>query len=124
LPGALGIHRDDATDLKGYLRRVEVGAERLVDLCRRHPGWPANEERMRLNGPLQLGREAVGLSASKLVKQALSTRAASSPMVGVTRFLEGRLPTSDALERLYGLLIGVHLFRGFRRGLAKADNPR
>jgi GT2 family glycosyltransferase len=119
LPDVPAIHRDEAVDFPRYLRRVEAGAERLVAFCRRHPDWPDNRERMRVNGPVRLGREPLAESAQKIAKTALGTAWAEALLLRMVGVLETRAPGSGALERLYSVLLGVRLRRGFRRGLAE-----
>lgn len=119
LPDAEVIHRDSALDLRSYCRRVEWGAEHVVAFCRRHPEWPDNRERERVNGPVRIGREPVSESVKKLAKVGLGTPPVVAVLFGLTRVLERFAPESAALERLYEVLLGVHILRGFRRGATR-----
>jgi GT2 family glycosyltransferase len=118
VPAALGVHTDAAVDLERYLQRVEVGAERLVKLCQRHPDWPDNQLRLLVNGRLRPGQEPIGLSVRKLLKVVLGVPPFHAAIVRAAHFLERQRPYGALLDRLYSLLIGVNLLRGFRHGLA------
>jgi hypothetical protein len=117
LPEAVGIHNDSALDIRGYCRRVEAGSEEQVGFLRRHPEDPQAVDRNRVNGPLRLGREPLSLSARKLVKSALSLPPALALALAGTAALEAAAPESDLLEGAYRLLLGIHIQRGYRRGL-------
>jgi hypothetical protein len=87
--------------------------------CRRHPEWPDNLERDRVNGPLRIGREPAIASARKLVKGLLSAPAVTSVLFGIARVLESSAPEGRLLDRIYRVLLGAHIFRGYRKGLRK-----
>ena len=117
LPAALAIHRDSALDIRRYCRRVEWGSRDGVAFCEAQPGWRDNQERARVNGPVRFLEESALLTVKKLVKSALGRPPITSALFGVTRILEA-LGARTALERMYSLLLGIHLQRGFRTGLA------
>ncbi len=117
LPEARAVHRDQALDIRSYCRRVEWGSEGVVAFCRRHVDWPDNRERMRTNGPLRPGRDGAGLTLRKLAKSALATPPGRAALFGVAAALERVAPHTASLERAYRLLLGIHVFRGFRKGL-------
>ena len=121
VPDAIGIHRD-VTDLAGYCRRTEWGSEHLVAFSRKHPAWADSVDRERVNGPLRWGREPLRLSLSKLAKAALSSRLICAGLIGAARAVEGSRPGGSGPERLYALLIGLHVFRGYRTGLQRRDS--
>jgi len=120
LPEARAVHRDQALDIRSYCRRVEGGSADVVAFCRRHPDLPDNRERARVNGPLHWGREPVRLSARKIAKAALATPPGRAALFGLAAAFESVAPGSRSLDRLYRLLLGVFVFRGFRRGLREA----
>ncbi len=119
LPEAVGIHRDKAMEVRSYCRRVEWGSEHLVAFCRKHPAWPDNMSREQVNGPIQWRHEPLGQSARKVVKKLAACPPALQTILGVTAAIERVAPGSRVLERLYRLLLGVHIYRGYRRGATR-----
>jgi hypothetical protein len=89
----------------------------MMPFCARYPNWPDNVERHRVNGPLQFGREPLKQSLRKIVKSTLSLTAARETLFLIAGLLERITPKSSALERVYRLLLGAHIFRGYRAGL-------
>lgn len=121
LPEAAGIHRDVALDIRSYCRRTEWGSERLVAFCRRHPTRPENVERDRVNGPIRLGHESIERTVRKLGKAVIALRPALAVLFAVAAVLERSAPGSWLLGRVYRLLLGAHILRGYRRGLARGE---
>jgi glycosyltransferase involved in cell wall biosynthesis len=119
LPEAVGVHRDHALDLAAYCRRAEWGSEHIVAFCRRHPDWPDNQARERLNGFARWGREPWSQSARKAVKGILSSPPATALLRGMAWVLERTAPDSAALDRVFRATLGAHIFRGYRRGLRR-----
>jgi glycosyl transferase family 2 len=124
VPGAHGVHRDRALDIRTYCTRVESGAESLVAFVRRHPDWPDNREREHINGRVRLGREPWRDTARKLAKQVLASRPATAGLLASARVLEAVAPNGRALPRVYRTLVGAYLFRGYRRGLGALSDER
>ena len=123
LPDALGLHRDEALDVRRYCGRAEWGSEHLIAFCRRHPDWKDNLERDRINGPVRWGREPVTESLKKVLKSGLCLPPALAALFAVAGILERFAADGRALDRVYRLLLGLHLFRGYRRGL-RAERRR
>jgi GT2 family glycosyltransferase len=121
LPEAIGIHRDQALDVRTYCMRAEWGTERLVAFCRRHPAWLDNVARDRVNGPVRWRDEPVGLTIRKLVKSVAARRSAEALLFATVSLLERTAPEHPLLTRLYRLLLGIHIFRGYRRGLGRTS---
>lgn len=117
IPEALVIHHDSALDIRSYCRRTEWGALRMTAFCERYPDWPDNVERERVNGPVRLGREPLAESARKVIKTALASRPAVALFFLLARLFERTAPRGYALDRVYRLLLGAHILRGYRRGL-------
>jgi GT2 family glycosyltransferase len=115
-PQARAIHHDNALDIRSYCRRVEWGSRNLVQFCRRHPDWPDNAERERVNSALRWGREPVTLSLRKLIKAVLALTLFRETLFLTTSVLERMVPNSRALDTLYRVLLGVHIRRGYRKG--------
>ena len=120
LPEAVGIHRDNTLDVRSYCRRTEWGSEHLVAFCRKHPRFPDNVRRERVNGPIRWGHEPHTHSARKAAKKLAAYPPILDCLFAVTALAERVVPHSRALEKLYHLLLGVHIYRGYRRG---ADRP-
>ena len=121
LPEAVAIHDDDWLDFRSFCRRQEWGSECTLALARRYPNLPENAVRAAASGPMRWGRERPGVVARKLLKSALGRRAALAALFGTASVLERVAPTSHGLERLYTLLLGIHLQRGYRLGLERHD---
>ncbi|MCS6806052.1 MAG: glycosyltransferase family A protein [Acidobacteriota bacterium] len=119
VPEADAVHRDDALDIRRYCRRVEWGMQEMLPFCHRYPNWPDNVQRERVNGPVRWGREPVWHSARKLIKAMLSRWPMIEGLFAVTWLLERSRPESHFLDRMYRVLLGVHLFRGYRKGLKR-----
>jgi hypothetical protein len=117
LPEAAALHRDRALDLRGYCRRHEAGSAAMIPFLRRHPDRPENRVREQLWDPIRWGAEAPGASLRKLIKAALGTAPALAVLFRGVDILERRAPDSLLLDRLYRLLLGIHLRKGYLRGL-------
>jgi GT2 family glycosyltransferase len=115
-PEAAAVHEDNALDIRGYCRRVEWGSKHVVQFCRRHPNWPDNIERERVNSPLRWGAEPVSLNLNKLTKSILVLTPFCETLLLTAAVLERVTPNSRALEKLYRLLLGVHIRRGYSQG--------
>ena len=120
LPEAMGVHRDEALDIRSYCRRAEWGSLHMRPFCDRYPDIPDNVERARVNGPVRWGSEAVWQSARKLIKRGLSLNPIVELLFGAAYLLEGFAPDSRLLDRVYRVLLGAHIFRGYRKGLRQS----
>jgi GT2 family glycosyltransferase len=114
-PAAKGIHQDDALDLRRYCRRSERGMAQMVEFCRRYPERGDSREREIVNGSLRFGKEPLTLSARKVVKSILANRLALETTFIAARIVD-RCGTEAMSNRLYQLLLGIHLQRGYRSG--------
>ena len=92
-----------------------------MTFCRLHPTWPENVERDRVNGPIRLGSEPVERTLRKLGKTVTALRPALEVLFTLAAILERGAPDSRLLGRVYRLLLGAHIFRGYRRGLARVE---
>ncbi|HEX8091630.1 MAG TPA: glycosyltransferase [Blastocatellia bacterium] len=119
LPEAMTIHHDTALDVRSYCRRAEWGAQYLIAFCRRHPDWPDNVERERVNGPARLGREPLNQTLRKSIKRAVASNAILVALFAAAALFERAAPGSRALDRVYRLLLGAHILRGYRKGLKR-----
>lgn len=123
-PEARAIHCDDALDVRRYCHRAEWGSRNMIPFCQRYPDWPDNIERERVNGPLRFGREPLSQSLRKIIKSGLALKPVQSTLFGVAALLERAAPESAALDRTYRLLLGAHIFRGYRKGLKLSEVRR
>lgn len=122
VPEAVAIHCVKEHDIRSYCRRMEWGAEFLIPFCQRYPQMLANRERHRINGPWRA--RAWKQLLRGLGKAAVALPAVTTPLFGVAHVLERVAPHSAALERIYRLLLGAHIYRGYRRGLQRfAQEP-
>lgn len=119
VPEADAVHRDDALDIRRYCRRAEWGMQELLPFCQLYPDWPDNIERERVNGPVRWGREPIWHSTRKLIKAVLSHRPMTDCLFAAAWLFERTLPRSRALDRMYRVLLGVHILRGYRNGMKR-----
>ena len=119
LPEAEAIHNDTALDIRSYCARCEWGMKHIYPFASRHPQWPDNAVRDRINGRMRLGREPLAETLRKAAKLFLATKAALAALFACALLLECTAPRSRVLDRCYRILLGVHLFRGYRRALAR-----
>lgn len=120
LPEAVGIHRDEALDVRSYCRRAEWGSRHIVAFCRKHPAWPDNIAREQVNGPVRWGREPMAQSARKVGKWLAGFRPMLELLFAAAAVVERVAPRSPVLERLYRILLGVHIYGGYRYGAARS----
>ena len=120
LPEADAVHRDDALDILSYCLRAEWGSLNMIPFCRRYPDWPENVEREQVNGAIRPSAP-ISETARKVVKVALTPRPIAAVLFKTAAILERLAPNSRALDRVYRLLLGIHIFRGYRTGIAISD---
>src|SRR5262249_47760974 len=65
-------------------------------------------------------REPVSQSMRKLIKVGLAARSIIALLFAVASLLERLVPNSRVLDRVYRLLLGAHIFRGYRKGLKRS----
>lgn len=119
---AEAVHHDTARDIRAYCRRVEWGSEQLLPFFERHRNLPANAERERVNGPIRVGIDGFRSAARKVIKDVLMRYPLRAMMFALTRTLERVVPDSRALDRVYRILIGMHIRHGFMRGWQRERN--
>jgi GT2 family glycosyltransferase len=117
LSGAVAIHGDTALTIRAYCQRIEWGSLHLIPFCQRYPEWPDNVERELVNGVLLWGGEPIVLSLGKVAKGAMYLKPCREMLFLLAAALEWIAPASHALDRLYRMLIGIHIFRGYRQGM-------
>jgi hypothetical protein len=108
------LHNDNRLDLRSYCAREERSAQTMPYLARKYPDRFRDVPYVRENRPISRA-DPGRLVAKKLLKAVL----ASGPVLAVLHLLTGPLEAAHAPERLlrrfYSALLGLHLFRGFRR---------
>lgn len=119
VPEARAIHRDHSLDIQSYCRRAEWGSEQMITFCQRYPDLPDNIERERVNGLVRWGVEPTSRSLRKLIKSVLASKASVAVLFRLASLLEGLTPNGRLLDRVYSLLLGAHIFRGYRKGLSR-----
>jgi len=89
----------------------------MIPFCKRYPERSDNITRDRTNGPVRLGKEPVGESLRKIMKTVLGARPIREIIFSVALLLERVAPDSLLLDRIYRLLLGIYILRGYRQGL-------
>jgi len=116
LPEALAIHDDEWLDFQSFCRRQEWGAMRSVAFARAYPELESSQQRESIQGSLRLSDGPLRL-AKKMVFRLLGL----PPLTAVAHAcLRGgvalRVP-ARVLDRGYRTVLGVHLVRGYLRGV-------
>ena len=110
-------HNDPTVALSQFSLREERGAETVVAFERKYPeargNWSANSPLSRDDPPSVVAR--------KLAKSVLSTPLMLAALHRLADELERREADERVLRRLYRVILGLHLFRGYRRALTRAD---
>jgi hypothetical protein len=75
-----------------------------------------------VNSALRWGREPVSLSLRKAVKGILALKPFCEALFLITSTLERLAPDCQALDRIYQVLLGVHIRRGYREGARQYDH--
>lgn len=117
VPEAKAIHFDSALEIKSYCQRTEWGSFYMIPFCQRYADWPDNIERARVNGKINFRQEPLAQSLRKIVKYALTFRPMLTILFTLATLLERFAPNNTALDRVYRLLLGAHILRGYRKGL-------
>ncbi|HRH41380.1 MAG TPA: glycosyltransferase [Pyrinomonadaceae bacterium] len=121
LPEAEVIHRDNALDIRGYCQRNEWGSRLMKPFYQRYPDLPQNIERERINGLAKWGREPFLNSLRKTLKSLISSKVSVNILFKIVAILEKTSPNSSILDKFYRLLLGAHIFRGYRKALRKSN---
>jgi glycosyltransferase involved in cell wall biosynthesis len=119
LPEASVIHQDNALDIRGYCRRNEWGSRLMLPFYKRYPDLPVNIERERINGFTHWGKEPFGASLRKALKWLISSKLCVGILFKTTDAFERIAPDSSVLDKTYRLLLGAHIFRGYRAAITE-----
>ena len=113
------VHNDQSGDLFRYCRFQERGAHDTALFCHKHAAWFAENGKSTLHAANDLWQteDSLRLKFVKLAKWCLSRRPALAlllRMVAATELID--LP-EPVRQRLYRMVLGLHIFRGWRAGL-------
>jgi GT2 family glycosyltransferase len=110
------VHNDQAADIRRYCRFQERGASDTVRLCEKYPNLHGDAPVARVNGYIAHS-DGVLLATRKTVKRVLAGERSMRALEAAVGAGE-RIGLPDPwLYRSYRLLIGLHMFRGYRKGL-------
>ncbi len=112
------LHNDDNFTLRGYCAREHRSAQTVAILARKYPAELAGTEYVRENRPISPDDPA-RLVAKKALKRALSRDWALRSLERGVGLLERAGLPDRALRRLYRGLLGLYLFRGFRKAWSR-----
>jgi glycosyltransferase involved in cell wall biosynthesis len=110
------LHNDQAGDLNRYCRFQQRGARDTVLFCAKYPAIHGGAPVARLNGYITR-KDGLLLGIKKALKALLATKPMTYFVVKVTQLAEALRAPDPWLWRLYQLLIGIAIFRGWREGL-------
>lgn len=113
------LHNDQAGDLLRYCRAQQRGAHDTVLFCRKYQDWYREHGEaaiMQVNAPASL-RDGPRLLLGKLIKALLGTGPATAGLNAAITLAERTAAPKKVLWRLYRLLIGVYMRRGWREGV-------
>jgi len=122
LPEADVIHRDTVVDIAAYGWRHEWGARALAPFLRRYPARPENVLRLATGAPRLEARWSFE-GGRILLREALSNVWAMGFIRGLITAAQRGGAGDRLLFPLYRTLLGLHLLRGFRTGLAAVGIP-
>jgi GT2 family glycosyltransferase len=112
-------HRDyTSADLASAARRAERVAMMAVPLLRRHPELADHLPMFRDKLPIDARSDGPSLIVRKVARAVTSTGPAIKVTTAAARTVEKVRPGPRLLAPLYRWIIGAHLYRGYRRGLA------
>jgi GT2 family glycosyltransferase len=117
------LHNDQAGDLARYCRFQRRGAIDTVRLCAKYPEVHGGSPLITVNGYVTI-RDGLVLAAKKVVKRLLSAEPIMAGLMRWVRLLERSHLPETALRRLYCVLIGLSIFRGWREGLRGLERER
>lgn len=111
------LHADPRTTLRQFCEREERGAHTVVALGRKSPEYLGD---FRDNGPVA-SDDRPALVAKKLAKSLLSRPRLLAMLHRLVDWLERAGLSERALWRAYRVVVGLHIFRGYRQALRSVD---
>jgi GT2 family glycosyltransferase len=110
------LHNDQAGDLNRCCKQQQRFAEQTVAFCDKYPAIHGDSELARVNGLIS-SRDSMPTIAKKIAKWLLSRRLPTKSFEALITFSEWLGLPDAVLFRMYRLLIGLYIFRGWRAGL-------
>jgi GT2 family glycosyltransferase len=110
------LHNDQAGDLKRCCRQQQRFAEQTVAFCDKYPTIHGDSQLSRVNGLIS-SRDSLAAIAKKLGKLFLSRTLPTKSLEAMITFSEWLGLPDVVLFRMYRMLIGLYIFRGWRDGL-------
>jgi GT2 family glycosyltransferase len=110
------LHNDSRVSLEAFCRREERSAGTVPVLARRYPRAAAAVSYEAASGKVARS-DPPTLIAKKLVKATLATEPVLALIRAAIHVLERAGVPDRVLARCYSTLAGLHIFRGYRRGL-------
>lgn len=108
------LHNDNRVSLRSYCAREERSALTMPYLARKYPSEFGEVPYVRENRPISRG-DSPRLVIKKLLKLFLARGPVLESLHRLTTLLETAHVPVRLLRRVYSTLLGLHLFRGFRR---------
>jgi GT2 family glycosyltransferase len=108
------LHNDNRLTLRDYCAREERSARTMPILARKYPAEFMDVPYVRENRPI-VASDPAGVIAKKLAKAVLASGPALEGLHRLIGIMEAADVPEPVLRRLYQGLLGLHLFRGFRR---------
>ncbi len=112
--GARLLHNDQTITLAQFCVREERSAQTMAVLARKHPDAERSRTFANVNGPIT-AEDSPAAIAKKLLKSLLATPPLIRLMHAAVPAVEKLQLSERSMERLYSAVVGVHIFRGFRR---------
>lgn len=107
-------HNDNRLTRRAYGAREERSAQTMPVLARKYPREFGDVPYVRENRPIRR-TDPPRLIFKKLAKATLSSRPLITALHGLAHVSERAGAPETMLRRLYRALLGLHLYRGFRR---------
>ena len=108
------LHNDNRLSLRSYCAREERSAQTMPFLARKYPKEFGEAAYVRENRPISRV-DPPRLVTKKLLKWVLASGPVLESLHRLTDLLEAAHLPARPLRRFYATLLGLHLFRGFRR---------
>jgi len=110
------LHNEQIMSLQQFCTREERSAETMVVLCAKHPEEADKRALFRENRQIAAD-DALGLRTKKTLKWVLARPPVLAALRRIAALAEGAQLPEAVLWRIYRALVGLHIFRGVRRGL-------
>jgi hypothetical protein len=120
-PKALAYHYDYAIDLAQHCRRWLVSAQGAPQvLLRKHPELRTELALFRDMDSVNWQKDGLIRAIKKCARRLLSKPPGLRTLQFLAKVVERGSPQSRMLARLYQIIVGLHIYKGYREGLALA----